>query len=89
MQTVYTIKAKYAIVYRGTEDYVGQTGIALRQEDGSVWFRAEATGWWQPLVDADLPQVQFCGDVALADTQALLDGNLVAKASRTLERRAA
>lgn len=63
-------------------------GIALRTATGDVHFRAEHTGLWTQLYDADAPRLHLHGHCALANAQALADGNLVAKASRTLRRAA-
>ena len=61
-------------------------GIALRASDGTVYFLDDATGLWTPLTDADAPRLHLHGRVDLADTQALADGDLVTKASRTLQK---
>jgi hypothetical protein len=63
-------------------------GTALRLADGTVHFRADATGLWTPLSDVDAPRLQLHGRCDVADAQALLDGDLMAKASRTLQRAA-
>jgi len=63
-------------------------GIALRTTDGTVHFQAEHTGLWTALVDADAPRLHLHGRVDIADAQALVDGNLVVKTSRTMQRAA-
>jgi hypothetical protein len=59
-------------------------GTALRTADG-VFFLADATGLWAELHDADASRLQLLGRVDIADAQALVDGNLLVKASRTLQ----
>ena len=60
-------------------------GVALRTADGTVHFQAARTGLWTALVDADAPRLHLHGRIDLADAQALADGILVRKASRTLQ----
>jgi hypothetical protein len=62
-----------------------QSGIALRSTDGSVHFQAERTCLWTQLCDADTSRLHLHGRVDLADAQALVDGNLVYRTSRTLQ----
>jgi len=64
-------------------------GTALRTTDARVYFLATATGLWTELCNADIPRLQLLGHVATAQAQALADGNLLRKASRTLQREAA
>ena len=68
---------------------VGTSGIALRGSDGRVFFLTDATGLWTELHDADASALHLHGRVDLAAAQAIVDGNLVVKASRTVTRRAA
>jgi hypothetical protein len=63
-------------------------GLALRAADGTVHFQAASTGLWTQLYDVDAPRLQLHGRKDLADSQALLDGDVVHKASRTLQRAA-
>ena len=60
-------------------------GTALRTADGQVYFLEAATGLWQTLSNADAPRLQLLGRVDIADAQRLADGNLLVKASRTLQ----
>ena len=60
-------------------------GTALRTADGQVHFLTTSTGLWQTLSNADAPRLQLLGRVDIADAQALVDGNLLVKASRTLQ----
>ena len=79
----YQVAAKYAILYHGDDDQCGTNGVALRTPEGHVFFQAEATGAWVKLTS--LKYVQYLGDKSLADAQALLDGDLARKASKTLQ----
>lgn len=63
-------------------------GIALRTATGDVHFQAEHTGLWTQLTNADAPRLHLHGRVDLADAQALADGNLVLRTSRTMQRAA-
>jgi hypothetical protein len=63
-------------------------GFALRIASGEVHFQATSTGLWTQLFDADASRLHLHGRVDLAASQALADGNLVRKASRTLQRAA-
>jgi hypothetical protein len=67
---------------------VGISGIAMRNTDGRVFFQADATGLWTELFDADAGRLQLHGRTDLALAQSIVDGNLVVKASRTLQRAA-
>jgi len=87
--TRYNVVAKNAILYTDHQDYVGQHGIALRDEHGHVFFRRETTGVWTELFDADIPRLTLCGDCSLELVARIKDGDLVLKASRTMQRRAA
>jgi hypothetical protein len=60
-------------------------GTALRTADGSVHFLTTATGLWQTLGNADASRLQLLGRVDIADAQRLADGNLLVKASRTMQ----
>ena len=62
-------------------------GTALRTADGSVHFLTTASGVWQRLFDTDIPRLQLHGRCDLAAWQASLDGDLVVKASRTVQGR--
>jgi hypothetical protein len=77
--------AQQPIAYNATLDSV-VSGLALRDQHDRVFFLAETTGIWTQLFDQDLPRLQLHGHKALADAQALSDGDLVRKASRTLVR---
>ena len=77
--------AFYATLDNGHTDL---HGIALRANDGSVHFKDDALGLWTELCDRDIPRLHLHGRMDLADAQALLDGNLVVKASRTMQRAA-
>src|SRR5262245_41693235 len=61
----YELAAKNAILYASDTDYVGQTGVALRQRDGRVFFQADHAGIWTDITDVEPGQIQLCGDVAL------------------------
>jgi hypothetical protein len=78
------------ITYNATlfQNNVGVSGIALRNNVGRVFFQALSTGLWRELFDADAANLQLHGRIDLADAQAIVDGNLVIKASRTLQRAA-
>ena len=60
-------------------------GLALRSLDDTVHFQTTRTGAWTTLTNADAPALHLHGRCDLADTQALLDGNLLVKASQTLQ----
>ena len=64
------------------------TGIALRTPERQVFFQAERTGLWTELHDADASRLHLHGRTDLALDAAIHDGNLVVKASRTLQRAA-
>jgi len=89
MQTVYTIKAKNAILYPDAVSAVGQCGVALRDPQGRVFFLADATGLWTDITAVPSGRVQLLGDTALVLEAALADGDLVVRASRTVTKRAA
>lgn len=63
-------------------------GVAMRASDGTVHFRADSTGLWTQLYDQDAADLHLHGRVDLAAAAALADGDLVHKASRTLQRAA-
>ena len=60
-------------------------GAALRTSTGAVHFQTASTGLWQTLTNTDAPRLQLHGRIDLADAQALADGDLVVKASQTLQ----
>ena len=60
-------------------------GLALRTSTGAVHFIDHATAQWQTLTNADAPRLQLHGRCDLAAAQALADGDLVVKASRTMQ----
>jgi hypothetical protein len=62
---------------------VGVSGIAMRTTDRRVFFVDDATGTWRELHDADAANLHLHGRVDLVLRQAIVDGNLVVKASRT------
>jgi hypothetical protein len=68
---------------------VGTTGIAMRTTENRVFFIDDKTGTWRELTDADASNLHLHGRCDIAFSQRLQDGNLVLKASRTLQRRAA
>jgi hypothetical protein len=63
-------------------------GVALRLTDGTVHCQADDPGLWTQLYDQDVPRLHLHGRVDLATAQALEDGDLVLRASRTLRRAA-
>jgi hypothetical protein len=79
----YEPKAFYATLFT---DNVGVSGLALRTAYGVVLFRTEATGLWKELTEADAPNLHLHGLTAMVDAQAIADGDLARKASRTLQR---
>ena len=81
MQTV----AFYATLFNQN---VGTTGIAMRTTEGRVFFQTEATGLWRELFDADATNLHLHGRCDISLSQAIVDGQLVVKASRTLQRAA-
>jgi hypothetical protein len=78
------------IAYNATffQNNVGISGLALRNSAGRVFFQTLSTGLWTELFEADAANLQLHGRRDLADAQAIVDGNLVIKASRTLQRAA-
>ena len=60
-------------------------GIALRADSDRVFFIDHAVGLWTELFDRDMPRLVLNGHLPTADVQALVDGDLVRKASRTLQ----
>jgi len=60
-------------------------GLALRADSDRVFFIDDATGVWTELFTRDMPRLVLNGHLPTADAQALADGNLVRKASRTLQ----
>jgi hypothetical protein len=89
MQTVYELAAKNAILYPTARATVGQNGIALRDREGHVFFRADRTDIWTDITAIEPGCIQFCGDVALELAAKLVDGDLVLKASRTVQKQVA
>jgi hypothetical protein len=67
---------------------VATSGIAMRTAENRVFFQAEATRLWTELFDADAGRLHLHGRTDLALVQSIVDGNLVVKASRTLQRAA-
>ena len=59
-------------------------GVALRDGAGDVFFKADATGQWTQLFDADKPRVHLHGQEDLILLAKIKDGDLVVKTSRTL-----
>jgi hypothetical protein len=78
------------IAYHATlfQNNVGTTGIAMRTPDRQVFFRDDATHTWRQLYDADAPNLHLHGRCDIVMEAAIADGNLVIKASRTLQRAA-
>jgi len=79
------------VAYNATFFYhnVGVSGIAMRTADRRVFFQPDTTGTWRELADADAPNLHLHGRVDLVLSQAICDGQLVVKASRTLQARQA
>jgi hypothetical protein len=65
---------------------VATTGIAMRTTDRRVFFVDDATQTWRELYDADASHLHLHGRTDLVLSQGIQDGNLVVKASRTLQR---
>ena len=78
------------VAYNATffQNNVGISGIAMRTTDGRVLFQTDHTGLWTELHDGAAPHLHLHGRVNLVQVQAIIDGNLVIKASRTLQRAA-
>jgi hypothetical protein len=66
-----------------------ELGTALRDHEGRVFFRTEATGLWTELGNADAGCLTLYGRVDIADAQLLKDGDKVYRTSKTLQARAA
>jgi hypothetical protein len=75
---------KSPVAYYATLDGL-VSGLALRDHQDRVFFVADATGLWTRLCDHDVPRLVLHGHTATALAQALVDGDLVRKCSRTLE----
>jgi len=60
-------------------------GIALRADTDRVFFIDHVVGVWTELFDRDMPRLVLNGHLPTADAQALADGNLVRRASQTLQ----
>jgi hypothetical protein len=71
-----------------SSNFVEIMGIAMRTPDHRVFFQADSTGIWTELCDADAPRLHLHGRVDLALAARIQDGDLVIKASRTLQRAA-
>lgn len=67
---------------------VGVTGIAMRTPDRKVFFQDDRTATWRELGNADAAQLTLHGRIDLILEAALADGDLVLKASRTLQQAA-
>ena len=65
---------------------VETTGIAIRTPDRRVFFQADSTGLWTELFDADAARLHLHGRTDLAMAARIVDGDLVVKASRTLQK---
>jgi hypothetical protein len=65
--------------FRNTE------GIALRDTQGVVSFQTTATGTWQTLANSDTADLLLHGRCDLDAAARLADGDLVQKASQTLQ----
>ena len=57
-------------------DLDGVYGVALRASDNTVHFQAEATGLWQQLTNAHIPQLTLYGEIAVAQAQWQADGDI-------------
>jgi hypothetical protein len=66
----------------------GISGIAMRTQDNRVFFQSDATGLWTELFDADAPRLHLHGRTDLVLVQSIVDGSLVLRTSRTLQRAA-
>ncbi len=60
-------------------------GVALRDSAGTVSFKTTSTGTWQTLSNSDAADLLLHGRCDLADAQRVTDGNLLVKASRTMQ----
>jgi hypothetical protein len=67
---------------------IGISGVAMRTPDRRVYFCDDATQQWRELFDADAADLHLHGRTDLAMQAQIADGNLVLKASRTLQRAA-
>ena len=78
------------VAYNATyfQHNIGISGIAMRTSDNRVFFIDDATAQWRELFDADAANLHLHGRVDLALQAQIADGNLVVKASRTLQRAA-
>jgi hypothetical protein len=70
------------------QENVATTGIALRNPEGRVFFQTEQTGAWQELFDVDAVNLHLHGRCDLVLAASIRDGDLVLKASHTLQRAA-
>jgi hypothetical protein len=73
------------VAYNATffQHHVGISGVAMRTDDRRVFFVDDATRTWRELHDADAGNLHLHGRVDLVLRQAIVDGHLVVKASRT------
>jgi hypothetical protein len=60
----------------------------MRTERNQVFFQSDSTGLWTELFDADAGRLHLHGRVDLVLSAQISDGDLVLKASRTLQRAA-
>jgi hypothetical protein len=76
------------IAYNATlfQENIGVSGIAMRTTTSQVFFQADATGLWTELTNADAPRLHLHGRTDLDLVARITDGDLVVKASRTLQR---
>jgi hypothetical protein len=73
----------HSVAFYATLD--NTAGIALRTDSDRVFFIDQAVGVWTELFTRDMPRLVLNGHLPTADAQALADGNLVRKTSRTLQ----
>jgi hypothetical protein len=86
-----TTVPRKAVAYNATlfVNNIATTGVAMRMPDTHVYFQAEATGLWTELFDGDRPNLHLHGQVDVVLSQAIIDGDLVVRTSRTLQRQQA
>jgi hypothetical protein len=82
-----TPAARKIVAYHATLflDHVGVSGLAMRDATDHVFFCDDATQTWRELCDAHAPNLHLHGRVDLALAAQLTDGDLVLKASRTVQ----
>jgi hypothetical protein len=80
----------HTVAYHATlfQHNVATSGVAVRTPDRRVYFCDDATQQWRELHDADASNLHLHGRTDLALQAQIADGNLVLKASRTLQRAA-